>query len=85
MSTTIDINDAILVEVREYTNTRGLSLQAAAEEILNLGLAQREKVDKNRKYEVKPHRLGLKPGMRGVSLNLQLLKSCFSCSLTTVS
>ena len=69
MRTTIDINDAILRELREYAKRRGCSLRAAAEETLTLGLARRSKTGAAKRFQVVPRRLGLKPGLYGESLN----------------
>ena len=69
MRTTIDINDAILRDLREYAKRRGCSLKAAAEEILLLGLADQSKGNRVSRFQLKPHRLGLKTGFQGVSLN----------------
>lgn len=69
MRTTIDINDAILRDLREHAATRGRPFREIVEEALALGLAQQAKVGPGRRFSLSPHRLGLKAGFRGVSLN----------------
>jgi len=67
--TTIDINDAILKQVREQAGKSGQPVKRVLEELLQLGLGQVEKTASPRKFRVKAHRLGLKPAFRGQSLN----------------
>lgn len=69
MRTTIDINDAILRELREQARESNCSLKELVHELLSLGISQRAKGSQERRFEVKTHDLGIKPGFRGVSLN----------------
>ena len=69
MRTTIDIKDAILRELKEHAKKRGCSLRAATEEVLLTGLARKSKKSSVDNFVVAPHRLGIKPGFQGVSLN----------------
>ena len=69
MRTTIDIKDAILRELKEHARKHGLSLRAAVEDILSVGLARQSKANARENFCVMPHRLGVKPGFQGVSLN----------------
>ena len=69
MRTTIDINDALLREIRECASRSGRSFKQMLEETLKLGLLQQNKPQKRRRVRIRPHRLGLKPGFHGTSLN----------------
>ena len=69
MRTTVDITDATLKELRRRAERLGKSFREVVEESLQLGLAQLSKPRSKRRFKVKPHALGLKPGFRGVSLN----------------
>ena len=69
MRTTININDAILRELREQARNRDCSFREVVEKALSLGLSQWEKADRKTRFRVKPHDVGIKPGFRGVSLN----------------
>ena len=69
MRTTIDINDATLRELKERAREKNCSLREVVAETLSLGLTQQSKGEKKKRFKVKPHNLGLKPGFRGVSLN----------------
>lgn len=69
MRTTIDINDALLKELRKRAKRTGRSFRELVEESLQLGLAQSSKPKPKKRFEVKTHALALKPGFRGVSLN----------------
>ena len=69
MRTTIDINDAILKELRNRARERNCSLRAATEEVLLIGLEGQRKKKSSRRFVIKPIDIGIKPGMRNVSLN----------------
>jgi hypothetical protein len=67
--TTLSINDALLRELRDRAAASGSAFRQVLEEALALGLARQAKTRRPRKIRIKPHRLGLKPGFRGMSLN----------------
>jgi len=69
MRTTLDINDAILRDLRARAKARGRPFRECVEQALALGLAQQSKGEPKARFHVKPHPLGLKAGFRGVSLN----------------
>lgn len=69
MRTTIDISDALLKELRELAESSGRPFRKVVEEVLGLGLARVASPNPGRRFRVKPHPLGLKPGFHGVSLN----------------
>lgn len=69
MRTTIDINDALLRDLRTVAEARKRPFRQVVEETLACGLARQSKSLPQRRFRVKPHRLGLKPGFHGVSLN----------------
>jgi hypothetical protein len=70
MRTTLGISDALLRELRRRAAVSGRPFRAVVEETLTCGLAVADKSGRTRRrFCVKPHALGLKPGFRGVSLN----------------
>lgn len=69
MRTTIDINDAILKELKQSAADTGRSFRQTIEETLAIGLANRAKPKSARKFRVRAHELNLKPGFRHQSLN----------------
>ena len=69
MRTTININDAILRDLRALAQARGRPFREIVEDTLALGLARQSKPTRRPRFKVKPHRRGLKPGFPGVSLN----------------
>ncbi len=69
MRTTIDINDALLSEVRQRSNLSGRSFKEELDRLLRIGLSAVEGAASKRPYKVKPHALGLKAAFRGESLN----------------
>lgn len=69
MRTTLNINDVTLRELREEAKSSGMSFRATVEQSLELGLAHLKAPDKPSRFRVRTHRLGLKPGFQGVSLN----------------
>lgn len=69
MRTTIDINDARLKDLRDLARRTGRTLKEVLDEGLQLGLAHMEKPRAHGRVRVKTHRLALKPGFAGASLN----------------
>jgi len=69
MRTTININDALLNELKESAATSGRSFRQTLEETLAIGLANTAKPKSARKFRVRAHNLNLKPGFRNQSLN----------------
>lgn len=69
MRTTLDINDALLRDLRARAAEKRRPFREVVEETLAMGLAQQSKVSSRPRFKVTPHGLGLKPGFRGVSLN----------------
>jgi hypothetical protein len=69
MRTTVSISDAILRRLRERARQSGKPFRQVIEETLALGLARQSKSREAIRFRVQPHRLGLKPGFRGLSLN----------------
>lgn len=69
MRTTINISDALLRQLRERAAQSGRPVREILERSLELGLARLDTAPGRRKFRVRPHRLGMKPGFRGVSLN----------------
>jgi hypothetical protein len=69
MRTTLDIKDAILRDLRDRAAERRRPFREVVEEALTLGLAQQSQAQSRQRFTVTPHRAGLKPGFRGVSLN----------------
>jgi hypothetical protein len=69
MRTTLSISDAILRQLRERARKSGKPFRQIVEETLALGLARQSKQKAGATFRVRPHRLGLKPGFRGISLN----------------
>lgn len=69
MRTTVDISDALLRDLRARAAEGGRPFRDVLEEALALGLAQQAKGRPRRRFRLVPHRLGLKAGFRGMSLN----------------
>ena len=69
MRTTLSINDVTLNALRERAASSGRSFREVVEQSLEIGLAQLAKPPGRGRFRVRPHRLGLKPGFNGVSLN----------------
>jgi hypothetical protein len=67
MRTTIDINDALLTELRQRASKTGKPFKKVVEETLQLGLAGKSKAV--RKPRLATYPVGIKPAYRGVSLN----------------
>jgi hypothetical protein len=69
MRTTLDINDALLKQIRSRAGATQMPVKRVLEEVLLLGLGQLEKTPTAKKYKVKSYALGLKPAFRGQSMN----------------
>jgi ribosomal protein L9 len=70
MRTTLDINDALLKELRKKAEQAGRPFRSVVEETIALGLARQAGTTATRKrFRVRPHALNVKPGFRGVSFN----------------
>lgn len=67
MRTTIDINDALLKELRQRAADTGQPFRKVIEETLQIGLAGKAKAAKKPRLATYP--VGIKPAYRGVSLN----------------
>lgn len=68
--TTLDINDALLREMRLRAEQAGRPFRSVVEETIALGLARQADVrEPGRRFRVKAHPLHLKPGFRAASLN----------------
>jgi hypothetical protein len=69
MRTTVNINDALLAELKARAADSGRTFREVLEETLRLGLAGGKGSAGKSRFRVRPHPLGLKPGFHGVSLN----------------
>ncbi|MDQ3199054.1 MAG: type II toxin-antitoxin system VapB family antitoxin [Verrucomicrobiota bacterium] len=69
MRTTININDALLDEVRRRVGAAGRPFRLVLEETIALGLASSKRTKTRRRVRIRPQRLGLKPVYRKLSLN----------------
>jgi len=69
MRTTLSINDVILRELHEQASASGRSFRDVVEQNLEIGLAHVSKPQSRGRFHVRAHRLGIKPGVQGVSLN----------------
>jgi hypothetical protein len=67
MRTTVDINDALLRELRARASRTGRPFRAVLEETLQRGLAAVR--GRRRGVRIKPLRLGVRPAVLGMSLN----------------
>ncbi len=67
MRTSININDALLADLKARSSETGRTFREVLEDALRLGLAAGR--GGLPKFRVKPHSLGLKRGFQGVSLN----------------
>ena len=66
VTTTVDINDATLVDLRERARAEGRPFKALLEDVLQLGLAARR--SEPRRFRVKPLDPGIKAPYRALSL-----------------
>jgi hypothetical protein len=70
MRTTLNINDALLLELRKKAAQAGRPFRSVVEETIALGLARQTSNAASRKiFRVKAHPLNIKPGFRGISFN----------------
>ena len=67
MRTTLNINDALLRELRELARQRKRSMREVIEETLRIGLSATE--SPNKAVRIKPFDVGIKPAYRGMSMN----------------
>ena len=66
----MDINDALLKDLRKKAAQAGRPFRSVLEETIALGLSrQTGNASPRRKFQVKAHPLNIKPGFRGTSLN----------------
>ena len=69
MRTTLSISDVVLRELREQAAVSGRSFREVLEQSLEIGLAHLSKPRNRTRFRVHAHKLGLKPGLHGTSLN----------------
>jgi len=69
MRTTVNINDAILRELRERARIEERPFRDVLDHTLQIGLAHLDTPEPRAPFRVKAHALGIKPGFRGVSMN----------------
>ena len=69
MRTTIDIDDALLAELKRLAHEQRRSFREVVEEILQQELAQARRPAAQTPFKVQPHALGLKARVRGVRLD----------------
>ncbi len=69
MRTTVDIDDALLAELREAAGRRRVPFKRVLDETLRLGWVRQNEAGKASRFVVKSHPLGLKKSYRSVSLN----------------
>ncbi|MDD9985502.1 MAG: hypothetical protein OXQ31_04435 [Spirochaetaceae bacterium] len=69
MRTTVNINDAILRELRERARLEERPFRDVLEHTLQVGLARLDTPAPSTPFRVKAHALGIKPGFRGMSMN----------------
>jgi hypothetical protein len=67
MRTTIDINDALLRELRRKAGSEGRSFKQVIEDVLHRGLGRHEGAAK--RLKIPAHDIGLKPAYRAASMN----------------
>jgi len=60
---------ALLRDLRLRAEEKGRPFRQVVEEVLALGLARQSKSGARPRFTVKAHKMGMKPGFRGVSLN----------------
>lgn len=68
MRTTININDAILRELRERARQRGRPFREVVEETLKSGMAVDSR-PRRRTVRIQTHGVGVKAAYRGMSMN----------------
>ena len=69
MRTTVNINDAILRELRERARIEDRPFRDVLDHTLQIGLAHLDAHEPCAPFRVKAHALGIKPGFRGMSMN----------------
>lgn len=69
MRTTVDINDALLSEIRRRSTSSGRSFKEELNRLLQIGISAVEDTAARCPYKVKAHALGLKAAFRGESFN----------------
>ncbi len=69
MRTTLSIDDALLQQIRERARRTGEPVKKVINETLRHGLNVENRAVARTRFRVKPHRLGMKPGLQRVSLN----------------
>lgn len=69
MRTTVDIDDAVLSEVRRRSASSGRSFKEELNRLLQIGISAVEDTAAQRPHKVRTHPLGLKAAFRGESLN----------------
>ena len=69
MRTTVNINDAILRELRERARIEERPFRDVLDHTPQIGLAHLDTPEPHAPFRVKAHALGIKPGVRGVSMN----------------
>lgn len=67
MRTTININDALLQEIKTLAKTQNRPLREILEVVLQKGLAAPDQA--NEPIEIKTFPVGIKPAYRGMSMN----------------
>jgi hypothetical protein len=67
--TTLNIDDALLKELRQQAADTGRPFREVLDETIAAGLARRKNATTARRYRVQPYALHLKPGFRNLSLN----------------
>jgi len=67
MRTTIDINDALLRDLRRRAGSEGRSFKQVIEDVLHRGLGRQEGAAK--RIKIPAYAIGLKPAYRAVSMN----------------
>ncbi len=68
MRTTLNINDALLDELRERSRNSGRPMRQVVEDVLRRGLSSGDE-PRPKAVRIKPFKLGLKPAYRGMSMN----------------
>jgi hypothetical protein len=67
MRTTLNISDAVLHELRALSESTRRPFRAVVEETIQRGLSRVE--SRRRKISITPHAVGVKAGLRGMSMN----------------
>ena len=69
MRTAVNINDAILRELRERARIEDRPFRDVLDHTLQIGLAHLDTHEPRAAFRVKAHALGIKPGFRGMSMS----------------